>query len=36
MVIDVPAEAGSGKLGWILNVTGSPAAGAAIDVLEAG
>jgi len=36
MVIDVPAEAGTGKLGWILNVPGRPAAGAAIDVLGAG
>ena len=36
MVIDVPAAAGSGKLGWVLNVIGSPAAGAAIDVVSPG
>jgi hypothetical protein len=36
MVIDVPDEAGAGKLGWILNLMGSPAAGTTIVVLESG
>jgi hypothetical protein len=33
MVIDIPEGSGLAKFGWFLNVTGSPAAGTALQVL---